>query len=480
MPTSPDRLSALDSAFLALDSPTTPMHVGWTLRFAGAAPPLAQLRRHLEARLHLVPRFRRKVETPPLALGDPRWVDDPAFDIAHHVHRIAVDHGRDGWTGELREVAGKLLTTPLDPRRPLWRLYLVVAPNDEGFALVGQAHHALVDGVAAIEVAMLLFGPEQDAATAPWLPEPAPTLRGATRTALLQRAKAGVETGRAVAGAARHGRIPRLDVPEASRALEHLIRAVPRTSLDDARSAKRAVAYADVGLTDAKDAGRRHGATLNDVLLAATTLALAAALRDHDGGTPEGVKVLVPVSTRGDGDAAELGNRISFLTVTLPLTEPDPVRVLRRIREQTRTAKQQGAAGPLDALARGADLLPAPAFKAVARTAYKLAAFNAVVSNVPGPPVPLDLLGRRLTSIHPAVPLAPGHALSVGCVSYVDRLHVGLFADAEALPGLVDVSRALERGFDALRIAEAPMPAPWRARALERRRAQQRQRAASR
>ena len=454
-----DRLSALDAAFLALDGPGSPLHVGFTLRFAGPAPPLAQLRRHLEARLHLVPRFRRRVERPPLALGDPRWVDDPAFDIAHHVGRVRLDDP----TG-LRAVAGRLLSAPLDPRRPLWRLELVDGVGD-GFALVGQAHHALIDGIAAIEVAMLLFGPAQEDGAPDWLPAAPPTLRGGARDALADRARQGLALARGPKAAP--------NVPDAARAVEALIRAVPRTSLDTPQGGRRAVAYAEVGLEDAKEAGRRHGATLNDVLLAATTLALARALRREgiDGAPPAGLKVLVPVSTRGDDAAGDLGNRISFMAVTLPLAEPDPVRVLRRLREQTKLAKAGGAAGPLDALARGADLLPAPALAVLARGAYKAAAFNAVVSNVPGPPVPLELLGRRLLSLHPAVPVAPGHVLSIGAVSYVDRLHVGLFADAEALPGVVDVGRDVERAFDALRIASAPMPAPWRARAIERRRA---------
>lgn len=150
-----DRPSALDLAFLDLETPEAPLHVGWTLRFDGAAPPVAALRRHLDARLDAVPRFRRRLERP--ALGAPHWVDDAGFDVARHAFGVAL--AAPGGDEELRAVAGALLSRPLPADRPLWRMYLVDGLAGGGFALVGQAHHALVDGVAAVAVARLLFGP---------------------------------------------------------------------------------------------------------------------------------------------------------------------------------------------------------------------------------------------------------------------------------------------------------------------------------
>src|SRR4051794_35418377 len=146
-----DRLTALDAAFLDLESPRAPLHVGWTLRFAGAPPTLAALRRHIDARLDRVPRFRRRLADLP---GGIAWVDDQGFDIARHVHYVSLP--APGWMADLRATAGTLLSQPLDLSRPLWRMYLVDGLSD-GFALIGQAHHALVDGIAAVEVAVLLF-----------------------------------------------------------------------------------------------------------------------------------------------------------------------------------------------------------------------------------------------------------------------------------------------------------------------------------
>lgn len=467
----PDRLSALDASFLDLDTAVAPLHVGWTMRFEGTAPPVAQLRRHLEARLDHVPRFRRRVTAPRLGLGDLRWSDDPGFDVARHVHALRL--AAPGGPGELRELAGTLLSVPLDPARPLWRLYLVDGLAGGGFALIGQAHHALVDGIAAIEVALLLFTPEAPAPAdgtdgGPWLPAaPVPLVDGLT-DAVRSRVGGGGRTARALLGAARRTDAARLR--EVAGALESFARPSAATSLDRTVGPAREVAFAITDLEGVRDAGRRHGGTINDVLLAACALALGRALRRR-GEHPETVKVLVPVNVRdGTPEGAAPGNKISFVGVDLPVAETDAVRVLRRVRAQTRAAKAAGEAGPLAALADAADVLPATARRAVTRTAAKAASFTAIVSNVPGPPVDLGLLGRPLAALFPAVPCLDGHALTIGALSYRGRLHVGVTADAVVVPDAVDLARDLEQAFDTLRVLPAAREGtPWRERARRRR-----------
>jgi len=487
-----DRPTALDLAFLDLETPQAPLHVGWTLRFDGAAPPVAALRRHLDARLDAVPRFRRRLERP--ALGAPRWVDDAGFDVARHVFGVAL--AAPGGDEELRAVAGALLSRPLPADRPLWRMYLVEGPDaagSGGFALVGQAHHALVDGVAAVAVARLLFGPAAGGgggAGSSWVP----ARRAGAGEALLESAGA---RARAVGGAARDvagalwgaptgGESPRSSaeratavLQDAARAVEGLARPGLATSLERSVSARRAVAYADVALDAVRETGRRRGATVNDVLLAATAVALRAALRRR-GEPAAAIRALVPVSVRAGEDPA-LGNRISFLPVELPLGEPDPGRVLALVHARAAAAKAGGGTGVLDALGRAADALPGPGRRLVARSALRALPFTLVVSNVPGPPVALELLGRPLRGVHPMVPLLHGHALSVGAVSFAGRLWIGLATDAEVMADVDQVARDLAGAFAALaRPAPAPAPAgealsPWRARARERR-----QRAANR
>lgn len=469
MPSAPDRLSALDASFLDLDTAAAPLHVGWTMRFEGSAPPLAQLRRHLEARLHAVPRFRRRVAAPRLGLGDLRWSDDPGFDIVHHVHALRL--AAPGGPAELRELAGMLLSKPLDPARPLWRIYLVDGLDRGGFALIGQAHHALVDGIAAIEVALLLFTPDPpppDDARADggvWLPTLPASVPSNATAAVRARLGGGGRTARALVGAARRTDPARLR--EVVGAIEAFARASAPTSLDRTAGPERAVAFATTDLEGVRDVGKRHGGTINDVLLAACTLALGRALRRR-GERPAAIKVLVPVNVR-DG-ATSAGNKISFIGIDLPVAEMDPVRVLRSVRAQTRAAKAAGEAGPLAALADAADALPASARRAVTRTAAKAASFTAIVSNVPGPPVDLELLGRPLASIFPAVPILDGHSLTIGALSYRGRLHLGITADAVVVPDALDLGRDLEQAFDTLRVLPvAREVTPWRERARDRR-----------
>ena len=444
----PDRLSALDAAFLDLETAQAPLHVGWTLKLDGPAPSLPALRRHVDARLDALPRFRRRVD-------GAQWVDDPGFDVARHVHGMTL--AAPGGPGELRALAGRLLSRRLDMDRPLWRLALVDGLAGGGWAIVGQAHHALVDGIAAVQVALLLFD-GVEAAPSTWTPRPS---AGAARVAQAGAARA----VRTVADALRRPVLPAREIRAASASLA---RPAPPTALDRSVTHHREVAFAEARLDELREAGRRHGATLNDVVLAAAALALGRALARR-GERPQAVKALVPVNTR-TGEPGDLGNDISFVTVALPVRETDPLAVLRAVRDETRTAKAGGQARPLRALAQAADLLPAPTRRLVTRAAARAAAFNVVVSNVPGPPEHLTLLGRRLNAIHPAVPFLHGHALSIGVLSYAGRLHAGIYADAEVMPDAVDVARDLEQSLDALRMGHRdPAVTPWRRRARARR-----------
>ena len=436
---------ALDGAFLDLDTRDAPLHVGWTIRLEGRPPSLAGLRRHLAARLDRVPRLRQRLVATALAGGERRWEDDPAFDIARHVS--ACDLPAPGGPGELRAAAGVLLSAPLDPARPLWHVYLVVGPG--GWALVGQVHHVLVDGIAAVEMAALLLDADPDAPPDPpssWTPRRVSPLRAA---GLAARARLG-----AAAGAARALTMPGPGaVAEAGGALRELLRPAPVTSLDAGGGPRRAVAYADAGLGAVREAGRGRGATVNDVLLAASAIALGAALRRR-GEAHEELKAIVPVSVRAEPSA--LGNRLSFVVVSLPVDARDAPAALDRIVVQTRRAKGSGATTSVAGLAEALELLPPVGRSLAVRAALRLASFNVIVSNVPGPELPLYLMGRRVSSIHPAVPVVARHGLTIGALSYAGRIGIGLYADAAAVPDVVEIGRDLESAMDALRVRVAP------------------------
>jgi len=430
---------ALDGAFLDLDTHDAPLHVGWTIRLEGRPPPLAALRRHVAARLDRVPRLRQRLVATTLACGERRFEDDPAFDVARHVNACALP--APGSAGDLRAAAGVLLSAPLDPARPLWRMWLVEGVAG-GWALVGQVHHVLVDGIAAVELAALMFDASPDAPPDPpssWQPQrtsPARAALGAARTRVASAAGAlrALGTG---------------DPGEAGDALRELLSPAPATSLDRGTGPRRLVAFATAGLEDVREAGRARDATVNDVLLAASATALGAALRRR-GEAHDELKALVPVSVREPG--SDLGNQLSFLVVSLPVAERDPGGALDRVVAQTTRAKASGHSAPVAGLVEALGLLPRRGRELAARLALRLAAFNVIVSNVPGPEVPLYLMGRRVVAIHPAVPVPDGHGLTIGALSYMGRVGIGLYADAGAAPDVVEIARDLESALDALRI----------------------------
>ncbi len=452
-----DRLSALDTAFLDLDHPDAPLHVGATLRLDGPAPSLAALRRHLDGRLDRAPRLRRRVLRGPL---EAVWADDPGFDIARHVHAVTLGEGEP-----LDQLAGLLLSAPLPAGRPPWQMTLVRGLPDSGWALIAQVHHVLLDGVAAIWLAGLLLDLEP---TAPrvgkqdWRPGREPrTPAGVARTAV-----AGARGAQAAGGALLAART---DPRALAAAAGGLAAPAAQTALDRTAGSTRAVASITVGLDDVREAGRRHGATVNDVFLAAVTPTLGAALARR-GARPQSVRALVPVNVRGPSSASSaLGNQISFIPCDLPVGIDDPLRALGGIARQTAERKRSGAAAPLAMLVQAAEVLPPQARRVLTRTLAGRMTFTTIVSNVPGPTLPLYLMGSRLRAVAPAVPLLHGHALTFGAVSYDGALGVGLYADAAVVDDLPEIAADLERAFRALVIERGAVVTPWRARARQRR-----------
>jgi diacylglycerol O-acyltransferase len=459
-----ETVTPLDESFLRLESDAAHMHVGWVLRADGPAPGLEELRAHLAGRLDRVPRFRRRLIDAPFGLGPPCWVDDARFDIAHHVDELALP-GAAG-DAELRALAGTMFSARLSRAAPLWRMTLVTGLADGTWALVGQAHHALVDGIAAVQVAQLLFDvePEPDLPVGlDWTPPPAPSraqvaVRGAEGTAR--------RTARLAGTAARAAAAPAVAASRAPGMARVLGRPAPSSALNRPISAHRTVGHADLDLERVRTLARATGVKLNDVVLAAAAMALAEWSRGR-GEDPQPLKAMVPVNVREDGSGGELGNRISFLFVELPAGDGAPLDVLTAVRERTRRGKDGGAHGLLDAALDVIGGLPGPARGLAARLMARPETFNLVVSNVPGPPVPLYLLGRRLRAVYPAVPLAARHALSIGVLSYAGTLHAGLYADPGTLGDVDAVAADLAGAVGRLaraageRVGEGrPVPAP--------------------
>ena len=442
------RLAPMDSSFLAVESPTAHMHVGWISTFSpprlGRRPGFEELREHIAERLDRAPRYRQRLAEVPLGLANPAWIDDPDFDIERHV--VRADSPR------LAELAAKSMSEPLPHERPLWQITIAERLDDDSIGVIGKAHHCMVDGIAAVELAGLLMDPEPDPepiASRRWRPQMGPRGFRLLGESLISGAGArGRFAARSLATLFSPGRVAQIP---------HRLRAVGRAATDSARpalpsslneplSAERHAGFASRPLNDLRQIGRVNGATLNDVLLGAT----AGALRSHQisrGEAPSPLKAMVPVNVRSDGEEAGPGNRISFMFIDLPCDEPDARRRLRLVHAATTERKHDEVPAGSEALLELAAQAPRPVRRQISRMVASPRTFNLVVSNIPGPAQPLYMRGCRLERAYPIVPLAEGHSLSVGMTSIRDRVCFGLYADRHSLPE-VRSGRRRPRGLD--------------------------------
>jgi diacylglycerol O-acyltransferase len=436
------------------------VHVGATIIVEGAAPTYEQLVRHVEKRLLLVPRFRQRIVKIPLGIENPVWGDDPQFDPRRHVRHVSVP--RPGRLDQLRDIVGRVMSEPLDMERPLWQLYLVEGLSGR-HAYISKTHHALVDGVAAVDVGTILLdtskrGTRVKLPEKPWDPdEPSPTM-------LLSQAAS--ERVRKPLRAA--GRAARTAVTTPAQTAARVLRTaeaftglasggprVPRSSLNVKIGRDRRIAWARTDLDRLKRARAiAEGSTVNDVVLSVAAGALRRYLDRRGDRVPPYLVALVPVSIRRPVEKGELGNRISTIMVRLPLAEPDPRKRLEQLRDETRRLKESDNARAASLLIEATGWAPPTINRLLSRGMARPLIFNLVVSNVPGPQQPLYLLGRRIREIYPFVPLSPqNHALSIGMISYDGRIYFGLAGDRDVVPDLDDLATALR---EALR--EQPVP----------------------
>jgi WS/DGAT/MGAT family acyltransferase len=450
----PERLTTLDASFLHTETATAHMHVAWKGRFrpGPGRPPitLARVIAQVASRLGGAPRFRMRLAYPAGGFAGPVWVDAEGFDLRRHVVALGGDDEMLA-RSEFDARADAALSRPLDRSHPLWEIHLAPRLEDGSVGLVMKIHHAMVDGKSALAVALLLLDLDPDA------PEPAPPpgigprppgdrAPGATRLAVEALVESGAEPLRALGRAARAaGSPPRLGGTLRRAALavgEDVARAAPSSFLNPPIGPRRTLVGHTVAVERLLDVKRATGGSLNDVALAVVTGALRqlALLRRV---APAPVKVMVPVSRRGEDEMADMGNRIAFVFITLPVHLRDPLARLVAIREETAAFKESERASGGEALMTGLGLLPRPLQAPVARYAASPRMYNLVVSNVPGPRMPVYLLGAECVEVLPAIPLSEGHALSVGVFTLRDRVCFGVYADPEALPQVGELPAAL-------------------------------------
>jgi diacylglycerol O-acyltransferase / wax synthase len=447
------RLSPLDSSFLAVESSTAHMHVGWAALFAppneGPAPSFAKLREHIERRLERAPRYRQKLAQVPFAVHNPVWVDDDRFDLRRHVHRAA--------SPDISEVVDEAMSAPLDQEIPLWQLWIADNLSDGRIGVVGKAHHCMVDGIAAVELAALLLDPtvtppssRRDRWKAAPIPGALKLLTQGLRDRLLDPLALFGTAFEIVRSRRRIVGLPE-DLMRALRALDHSVGApAPPSMLNGPISSSRHLALLKRPFDDLKQIASHDSAvTINDVVLAAACGGMRRFLISH-GEQPIRLKAMVPVNLRDLDEAGELGNRISFLFVDLPCDEPDPMRRLSTIHAAMSNRKAggepRGGESVLGAVAHAPHLLQ----HVVSRLMASPRAFNLVVSNIPGPREPLYMLGCELEEVYPVVPLADRHAISIGLTTIGDGAFFGIYADPESLPDVEPLATFIDESIDAL------------------------------
>jgi WS/DGAT/MGAT family acyltransferase len=450
-----ERLSALDASFLEIENENSHMHVGAVLIFDGA--PLTAphggldaegVRAYVESVLHHIPRYRQRLAYIPFE-RHPVWVDDPSFNIFYHVRHTALP--RPGEERQLKRLCGRIFSQKLDLTKPLWEIWIVEGMSDGRFALVAKAHHSMVDGVSGMDLLTVLLSPLPESAFEPgppWRPRPAPGPSELLAAEVYRRSRAWLGL---LGDAARAAASPRRALASAwdaaTSVAEALSGATPSsdTPLNPRIGPHRRLDWFRVELDDVKTVKTRLGGTVNDVVLATVVGALRRFLSTR-GVRPEGLdfRALVPVSVRAAAEHGRLGNRVAQMLAALPLGEPDLFTRYRKVVELTTRLKHSHQVHGSELIEELSDWTATAVLTQLIRLAVRLRTYNIVVTNVPGPAIPLHLLGARLRECYPTLPLYSNQAVGVALFSYAGGLFWGLNADWEGmtdLHGLVELLR---------------------------------------
>ncbi|HET8813419.1 MAG TPA: wax ester/triacylglycerol synthase family O-acyltransferase [Solirubrobacterales bacterium] len=462
--TQPERLSGLDTSFLHLERSGAHMHVASTSIFAGSPPTQEEFRGHIASRLHLIPRFRQKLRFVPFGQSRPVWVDDPHLNLDYHVRRTALP--APGSDEQLRNLASRIFSQQLDRSKPLWELWLVEGLNDDRFAIIGKSHHALVDGVSGVDITTVLFDldPEPQGTPdkpPPWLASPEPSDLQLLSEALKERVTSPREIYRGFRAALRGPRQVLKGLGATSKVISAGMSA-PDSVFNVEIGPHRRFQMTQTDLAELKRVKDEHGGTVNDVILSIVSGGIGKYLRarGHDTDGLE-LRAMVPVSVRAPDEHGALGNRISAMMAPLPVWCEDPVERLRLTTAEMGDLKASGQAVGAEILTKLTDFAPGTIVSQAARLQPAQRFFNLVVTNVPGPQFPLYVLGRKMESIFPMVPLARRQALCVGIMSYNGQVNFGLIGDYDAMADLDSFALDLEAATEEV---VATVPAKKRAR----------------
>jgi diacylglycerol O-acyltransferase len=458
-----ERLSSQDAAFIYAESPVAHMHVGSLAIFENPGLDEETLNRHVESRLHFVPRFRKKLAWVPVQQGRPVFIDDPHFDIRFHVRHTGLP--RPGGEREAVRLMGRVMSRPLDRQRPLWELWSFELP-DNRIALIHKTHHCLIDGISGVDLGTVLLDLTKD--PPPGEPPPAwraaevPTKQRLLVDALVERYTQPAEIYHAVRAAVRPQREVVKRAIDVGRGVfsfgKAALERAPVTSLTKPIGPHRRFETVRMRLEDVKRIKDRFECTVNDVVLAVVTGGLRRLLLSR-GDYVDGLvlKAMVPVSVHDPSKRMTYGNMVSMVSADLPVGEANPARRLEFVRQHLSGLKESEQAVGADFWVKLSEYAPPTLLSLAGRATVALKrTANVVVTNVPGPQSPLFLKGGQMIEAFPCVPIAGTASLGVAVLSYNGQLSFGLNGDWDIVPDLNVFARGIEEALRELRDAETP------------------------
>jgi WS/DGAT/MGAT family acyltransferase len=470
-----DHLTFLDNSFLILEAPNAPMHIAGTATFAGGnligadgALDIDTIRAYVASRLHLIPRYRQRLTTLPLHRR-PIWVDDPHFNIHYHVRHTALP--RPGDERQLKRLAARIMAQHLDRSKPLWEIWFVEGLEGNRFAMVSKIHHCMVDGVSSVDLLNVLLQPHpsDEIEEAPeWVPRPAPTVMDLAAETVEQLATWPQSLGDAVRRTIRDAQDPRSDLRARLRAARDAfadVRTVSATPLNRPIGPHRRFDWLRMSLADVKAVKNALGGTVNDVVLATVSGAIRRFLERHRVDVDHlDFRVMAPVSVRTSDERGTLGNRVSAWMVPLPLGERAPQAALNTIRQTTAQLKEKKEAMGAEVLAQVGEWTPSTLLSLASRMLTRALPFNLVVTNVPGPQLPLYLLSARMLDNFGLIPLTDYLCLGIVLFSYDGQLCWGFTCEWDLVPDLHDLVLDVRAAFAELQEAAAAVAHPTRHR----------------
>jgi WS/DGAT/MGAT family acyltransferase len=470
---SDQRLSALDAAFIYLESDRMPMHIGSVHIYEGEIP-FHTFRKDLDTKIHLVPRYRQRLLPAPLSLGHPAWEYDPDFDIQDHVRLLQLE--KPGTDAQLRLLLAKVMRNKLDRNKPLWEQYVVHGLSGHRSAIISKVHHCLADGVSAVELGNIFLdtAPEGQVMEKPpfhvqELPGFRERLLDAVWDDVLEEVSRWTDMQNDLARFAQ-GFLP-TRLPGTLREMRNLLTwftgPMDRFPFNVHRlSGRRRVAWTSFSLAELRDIRQSVGGTINDVVLTALSAGLRRYVRSH-GFSPykREMRIMVPVNLRHEGERGQFGNRVSMLPVRIPLDVIDPIERHQVIVARTLALKEARVADGLHFLMRLVQVAPPP-IQALIGKAAQFSPITALLSlttafptvhtvstNVSGPRLPLYTAGQSLESLYPYLPVGPEMGVSFAFVSYNQRLYASIVADTAAMPDVAKMKRFFVQSYEELRDA---------------------------